>query len=91
MAQSTPDPALEEVLVQLVQDERFKRLIRLAEDDMDKWAETLAHGALKNDRPIDQREIDYKRGWYDGIMYYLKARPQLAIQRMRRIAREDGA
>jgi hypothetical protein len=78
------DVGLEELLVELRQDERFQRLVRIAEEDNDAWATNFAQGVLRNSGPVLQREIDYKRGWYEASMYYLKARPEIAVKRLRK-------
>lgn len=45
------------------------------------WAERFGLGALSSQRPVDQREVDYRRGFYSGARYYLELLPAQARQR----------
>lgn len=49
------------------------------------WKRAFAEGALYSKRPVDQREVDYKRGWFDGARHYLVLLPEAA--RFRQLTR----
>jgi hypothetical protein len=46
------------------------------------WAERFGLGALSSQKPVDQREVDYRRGFYSGARYYLELLPAQAKERM---------
>lgn len=47
------------------------------------WAERFGLGALSSQRAVDQREVDYRRGFYSGARYYLELLPNQARHRLR--------
>jgi hypothetical protein len=55
------------------------------------WAERFGLGALSSSREVDQREVDYRRGFYGGARYYLELLPAQARQRMTESQRSEDA
>ena len=45
------------------------------------WAEQMAYGMLNKEALVDQREIDFRRGWYQGARYALRVLPFRAHRR----------
>lgn len=55
------------------------------------WAERFGLGALSSQKAVDQREVDYRRGFYAGARYYLELLPAQARQRMTETQRSGDA
>lgn len=62
------------------------------ETNRTNWKLAFAEGALVSRKPVDQREIDYRRGFFAGADYYLGRRVQIAKSRVARsaLAGEEG-
>lgn len=46
------------------------------EELREKYYDNLARGLAANPKPLDQREIDYKRGFWQGAMYVARRLPK---------------
>lgn len=46
------------------------------------WALKLGSGILHSVKPVDQRQVDFTRGYFAGARYYLQERVSLAQQRV---------
>lgn len=61
-----------------------------AERNRTNWKLHFAEGALVSKKEVDQREVDYKRGYFAGVDYYLNWRIKLAKSRLVRRAVEHS-
>jgi hypothetical protein len=83
----TPDerPVLfdrETLIAGLEKDERF-RALRAALDDSEKeFTEYITRVLLHSSRPLDQRKIDFTRGYFAGAREYTGGRVQVAKTRL---------
>ena len=59
-------------------------LDRIVDEIQTGWAERMAHGMLHKEFPVDQREIDFRRGWYQGARYALRVIPFRAHRRLQK-------
>lgn len=73
-----PDRGIDEdlAIASLANDERFHALIRRIHRNRDNWALKFAHGALASNNLVDQREVDYKRGYFGGALFYVERLPR---------------
>lgn len=55
----------------------FARLSELIEEQRDLYYRNLANELSKSAQPIDQREIDYKRGFWQGALYATRRLPKM--------------
>jgi hypothetical protein len=46
------------------------------------WALKLGGNILRSVKPVDQRQVDFTRGYFAGARYYLQERVTLAQQRV---------
>lgn len=46
------------------------------------WALKLGGNILHSTKPVDQRQVDFTRGYFAGARYYLQERVSLAAQRV---------
>lgn len=46
------------------------------------WAANFGGAVLYSDKAVDQREVDYKRGYWAGARHYLLYRPEIAKRRV---------
>ena len=56
-------------------------LDRIITEVNETWAARMAHGMLNKETLVDQREIDFRRGWYQGARYALRVIPFRAHRR----------
>jgi hypothetical protein len=59
-------------------------LDRIVDEIQTGWAERMARGLLHSENTVDQREIDYRRGWYQGARYALRVIPYRAHRRLQK-------
>ena len=59
-------------------------LDRVVNDVQETWAQRMAHGMLNSANLVDQREIDFRRGWYQGARYALRVLPFRANRRLQK-------
>lgn len=64
-------------------------LDRLVTETNELWAQRMAKGMLNSPNTVDQREIDYRRGWYQGARYALRVLPFRAHRRAMKALAED--
>lgn len=56
-------------------------LDRLVTEIGEAWSGRMVKGMLNSRNPVDQREIDERRGWYTGARYALRVLPYRAHRR----------
>ena len=61
-----------QLIAELARHPGWAALERKVAEAETKWSERFARGALLSWIPIDQRELDYKRGMYAGMRWILK-------------------
>jgi len=57
-------------------------LLRALEGTEEGWALKLGGNILRSVKPVDQRQVDFTRGYFAGARYYLRERVTLAQQRV---------
>lgn len=67
----------------------IQALDRIVNEVNEQWAERMAHGLLNSPNTVDQREIDFRRGWYQGARYALRVIPFRANRRAMKALAED--
>jgi hypothetical protein len=55
----------------------FKRLGEVVKAEQTKYFANLARGLASSQGPVDQREIDYKRGFWQGALWAIQALPKI--------------
>lgn len=64
-------------------------LDRIVTEVNEAWAARMAHGMLNSPNTVDQREIDFRRGWYQGARYALRVIPFRANRRAMKALAEE--
>lgn len=64
-----------EQIARLPNNAAFQSLLDEVLIQRDRYYTNFARGLAKSGRPVDQREVDYKRGFFDGAIYALKVLP----------------
>jgi hypothetical protein len=54
----------------------FERLAERVEKLREEYFQNLARGLARQVQPLDQREIDYKRGFWQGALYATQRLPK---------------
>ena len=57
-------------------------LLKALRSTEEGWALKLGGNILHSVKPIDQRQVDFTRGYFAGARYYLQERVSLAQQRV---------
>jgi hypothetical protein len=65
-----------ELVHRLVKMPGYARLGEKIEELRDKYMTNLARGLASNPKPLDQRELDYKRGFWQGALYATQRLPK---------------
>lgn len=65
-----------ELVAGLMKHPAYKVLIEELEAMRERYFATLARGIATQTGPVDQREIDEKRGFWKGAIYALKVFPK---------------
>lgn len=55
----------------------FKRLGEVVKEKQQQYFVNLARGFASSSNPVDQREIDYKRGFWQGALWAVQALPKI--------------
>lgn len=58
----------------------YEILIEELEAARERYYSNFAAGLASSPQPIDQREVDYKRGYWAGAIYALKTFPKLTTK-----------
>lgn len=87
--QVTRDIEVLETIIRLSKREDFAALRAEAERLRESWSDAFLRGTLKSRLPLDQREIDEKRGFWDGIDYILNRMPAQAQVTLKRILENE--
>lgn len=71
------DPLEREAIKALTTHKGWDILVKAAGDARDHFYANFAKGLARQAAPVDQREIDYKRGFWRGVLWALKVFPTL--------------
>ena len=66
----------------------YEVLIREIEAAREKYFVNLARGLAMRNGPVDQREIDEKRGFWKGAIWALKTFPALGSKEFEKLVEE---
>lgn len=61
----------------LVRNRGFKALAELVLAARERYFENFARGLASSDKLVDQREVDYKRGFWQGALWAVRTLPKL--------------
>ena len=75
----------------LLDHEAFKHLTAWIKGGRARYWTRVAEGMANNDKPVDQREIDYKRGFWAGATWFSAVAPKQAASAFLRRLAEDEA
>lgn len=64
-----------DIIATLTRMPGFKRLGDVVKVERDKYVANLARGLASSPAPVDQREIDFKRGFWQGAVWAIQALP----------------
>ena len=83
----TPDerPVLfdrEALIAGLEVDERFRALREALDEAEKEFTEHIVKVLLNSGKPVDQRKIDFTRGYFAGARHYVGGRVEVAKQRL---------
>ena len=84
-------PRTEEVaaqLKQLTELPAFQALVAEMENAEEAWYRNFAAGLAVQTKPVDQREVDEKRGFWKGVRWALKVFPRLSAKEYDRFIAE---
>ena len=73
-----------EALATLAGHPGMEVLARLLRAERDRYFANFAAGLATSRRPVDQREVDEKRGFWDGVLYVAERYPALAEKKWER-------
>lgn len=65
-----------ELVSRVVKMPGYARLGERIEELREKYYANLAKGLASNPKPLDQREIDYKRGFWQGALFATQRLPK---------------
>jgi hypothetical protein len=68
----------------LTENEAFKHLAIWIKSKRARFFLTVAEGLANSHKPVDQREIDYKRGFWAGANWFAHTGPHQAAAAFRR-------
>jgi hypothetical protein len=69
-------------LATLRRNENFQVLRNVVLRQRDTWIHNFARGMAQSPLLIDQREVDEKRGYFKGAVYYVQHLPRIAQRRL---------
>lgn len=78
MAYRVRDAEAQADIARLVKSEAFNRLLDEVKTARAKFYANMADGLMRSLRPVDQREVDEKRGFWKGALWALETLPNTA-------------
>jgi hypothetical protein len=69
-------------LAALRRNENFQVLRGIVLRQRDSWIHNFARGMALSPLSVDQREVDEKRGYFKGAVYYVQNLPRIAERRL---------
>jgi hypothetical protein len=72
----------EALIVALRDDERLQAMAAAVAEAEEAWTQRIAAEMLHSKKPVDQRKVDFMRGYFAGARYYTGGRVDTAEQRM---------
>lgn len=64
----------EALIASLEGDERIRALREALVEAEDEWLKQVARTFMNSGKPVDQRKVDYTRGYFKGARHWLGAR-----------------
>lgn len=79
-----------EVLIAgLKNDERFRALLEALDEAEAEWHRRISSSWLHSGKPVDQRKVDFTRGYFAGARQYLTGRIATAETRLKSRREDD--
>jgi hypothetical protein len=69
-------------IASLRRNEQFQVLRSVVLRQRDSWMHNFARGMAQSPLLVDQREVDEKRGYFKGALYYVQSLPRIAERRL---------
>ena len=79
----------EALIASLKTDERIRALVEALDEAEELWHRRISETLLKMGKPVDQRKIDYTRGYFAGARHYLTGRIDVAQYRLEQSQKES--
>lgn len=73
----------DQALAALRRNENFSVLRNVVLRQRDSWFQNFARGMAQSPNLVDQREVDEKRGYFRGAMYYVNHLPRISEKRLK--------
>lgn len=70
----------EALIAALQGDERIAALRDALNESEEEWGKRAAHTLMHSTKPVDQRKIDFMRGYFAGAQHWLGGRIDLVAQ-----------
>ena len=71
-------------LASLRRNENFQLLRGVVLRQRDSWFQNFARGMAMSPNLVDQREVDEKRGFFKGALYYVQFLPRISEQKLKK-------
>lgn len=68
----------------------LKLLLSVMEEAEEEWAQRVGRNILTSTKEVDQRQLDFTRGYFSGARYWLQGRVTLAETRVKQHAEEQA-
>lgn len=72
----------EALIARLKNDERIQALREALDEAEQEWLTQVARVMISTTKPVDQRKIDYTRGYFAGAQHWLSGRMSVAEARL---------
>lgn len=73
----TPDGETLELIYQLTQHAGWEKLAEYMQDRRQAFFANMARGLMGSKNPVDQREVDEKRGYWDAVDFIFRRLPRM--------------
>lgn len=93
MGLATMDLGIEadQALAYLRNNQNFQILKNVVLSQRDSWMLNFARGMAMSPNSIDQREVDEKRGYFRGAVYYVHHLPRISATRLAKKEEEESS
>lgn len=80
----------EALIAQLAVDERMRALIQALDEAEAEWHRRISYMMIHSSKEVDQRKVDFTRGYFAGARHYLTGRIDVANERLMRARAEES-
>jgi hypothetical protein len=90
LVRTNPGIEQDQALALLRNNENFHVLANVVLSQRDAWFQNFARGMAQSPNLVDQREVDEKRGYFRGAVYYTQHLPRIAARRLEKEKEEPS-